>query len=114
MCGRVGSLQHKGAMTIDNPDVVVYTTSTPTTLRTKSANRHLIHILDTLKINYRLVDLATEPQQLVRMLQASPPDTELPQVHCEGEYVGGLHEVQERHDFGELEPLLKGGRFYAG
>eukprot|EP00892_Ulva_mutabilis_P009039 jgi/Ulvmu1/6507/UM003_0140.1 len=89
------------------PKVVVYTTSTPTTLLTKTSIRRLFQLLDILRIGYSVVDLAETPSRRWEMLEASNGDTTLPQLHVEGRHVGDISKVEEMHDFGELMPLLR-------
>lgn len=86
------------------PRVVVYTTSTPLTLLTKSSIRRLFQLLDVLGIAYTVVDLAETPSRKRQMLEASNGDNTLPQLHVEGKMVGDIIKVEEMHDFGVCYP----------
>ena len=90
------------------PTVTLFSTSTPVTLRAKSSIRRLEFLLNVLKVEYTLVDLAQEPHKLLAMLRGSNGDTTLPQLHINGCLVGDIESINERHDFGELVPMLKG------
>lgn len=87
--------------------VTLYTTSIPTTLRKKTAIRRLESLLHALRVEYAMVDVAQEPHRLKEMLQASGGDGTLPQLHCNGVFIGDMDTIEEQHDFGELLPLLK-------
>lgn len=86
------------------PRVVVYTTSTPIDLLTKSSIRRLFQLLDILGIVYNVVDLAETPSRKREMLEASNGRSTLPQLHVDGKLIGDLSKVEEMHDFGVRYP----------
>lgn len=88
----------------NQPAVVVYTTSTPTTLLAKTSIRRLFQLLDVLGIVYTVVDLAETPSKKRHMLEASSGDNTLPQLHVDGKMIGDLFKLEEMHDFGVRYP----------
>ena len=88
----------------NQPRVVVYTTSTPIDLLTKSSIRRLFQLLDVLGIVYTVVDLAETPSRKRDMLEASKGHNVVPQLHVEGKLIGDITKVEEMHDFGVRYP----------
>lgn len=86
------------------PTVVVYTTSTPTTLLTKTSIRRLFQLLDVLGVAYTAVDLAETPSKKFQMLEASDGNKTIPQLHVDGKLIGDIFKVEEMHDFGVRYP----------
>jgi glutaredoxin-related protein len=87
--------------------IVLFSTSTPTTLRCKTSIRRFNQLLNALGVSYEVCDLACEPERRLEMLAASGVST-LPQLHVNGAWVGDMTKVEELNDFGELLPILHG------
>jgi len=67
---------------------IFYTTSCPTTLKTRTDISTLKHILDAKKVTYEEVDLSEQPHRRQEMLDASDGNTTIPQLHINGRYIG--------------------------
>ncbi|CAL5228833.1 g12036 [Coccomyxa viridis] len=86
--------------------VVLYMTSTPTTLKLKHDIRRVQELLAAKNIPHEEVDLAEEPSRRADMMLHSNGLRSLPQLHVNDKYVGDAHTVQELEDFGELEDVV--------
>ena len=88
--------------------VVLYTTSIGSARNVAATTRRIDAIFDAFDISYSVVDLAVEPHLRHEMLAASGDLSMLPQLHVDGELLGGAEQVLDMHDFGELLPVLRG------
>jgi glutaredoxin len=93
--------------------VVLYSTSTPSTLRVKRDIRRFLQLLHALQIQtpfqYQIVDLAETPSRKIEMMSAvGGSDDTLPQLHVNGSVVGDMRKVEELHDFGVTSPSRMG------
>lgn len=87
--------------------IVMYGTSIATTLKVRSDVLRMKQLLDCMGVDYEQVDLSLSPERRATMLADSAGQSQLPQVHVNGKYVGTTDEIIDLNDFGELLPLLK-------
>lgn len=65
-----------------------------------------IQIFDSLGVPYQTVDILQNPAVRDGIKQYSNWPT-IPQVYVKGEFVGGCDIIQEMHQSGELEPVVR-------
>ena len=65
-----------------------------------------IQIFDSLGVPYQTVDVLQNPAVREGIKQYSNWPT-IPQVYVKGEFVGGCDIIQEMHQSGELEPIVR-------
>lgn len=65
-----------------------------------------IQIFDSLGVPYQTVDVLQNPAVREGIKQYSNWPT-IPQVYVKGEFIGGCDIIQEMHQSGELEPVVR-------